>query len=93
MSDPTAPATPPVAAVDLLDWLRERVAAQTGRAPAEIRDDLPLTEYGLDSVYVLGLSAEIEDHYGIEVDASLLWDNTSLAPLAQALLPLVNAAR
>lgn len=90
MSDLTA-RTSPLTADDVMDWLRERVAAQTGHPAEEIRPDLPLTEYGLDSVYVLGLSAEIEDHYGIEIDAALLWDNTSLAPLTEALLPLINA--
>lgn len=43
---------------------------------------VPLSEYGLDSVYVLGLSAEIKDHYGIEVEPAVMWDHTSLAPLA-----------
>jgi acyl carrier protein len=76
---------------EVIEWLRGRVAAQTGRRAEEIAPDVPLHDYGLDSVYVLGLCAEIEDHYGIEVEPTIMWDNTSLAPLADALLPLIAA--
>ncbi|AKH81529.1 polyketide synthase [Streptomyces sp. CNQ-509] len=79
------------AVAEVIDWLRDRVAAQTGRPAAEIDPDVPLNDYGLDSVYLFGLSAEIEDHYGIEVEATIMWDNTSLAPLADALMPLIAA--
>lgn len=80
-----------VAADEVREWLRGRVAAQTGRPAEEIRPDLPLSEYGLDSVYVLGLCAEIEDHYGIEVEPTVMWDHPSLDPLAEALVPLIAA--
>ncbi|MEU3659163.1 acyl carrier protein [Streptomyces sp. NPDC032940] len=78
-------------APEVVAWLRDRVAAQTGRPAEEIDPGVPLSDYGLDSVYVLGLCAEVEDHYGIEVEPTVMWDNTSLAPLADALLPLINA--
>ncbi|GAB2953085.1 MULTISPECIES: acyl carrier protein [unclassified Streptomyces] len=83
--------SPQSAAIEIVAWLRGRVAAQTGRPAEEIAPDVPLNEYGLDSVYVLGLCAEIEDEYGIEVEPTIMWDNTSLAPLADALLPLIAA--
>lgn len=81
----------PVSTDEVLEWLRDRVAAHTGRPAAEIPADLPLSEYGLDSVYVLALCAEIEDHYGIAVEPTVMWDNTSLDPLAEALVPLIAA--
>ncbi|MEU3255991.1 acyl carrier protein [Streptomyces sp. NPDC006997] len=88
MSELTTDA-PQSAAPEVLAWLRGRVAAQTGRPAEEIAPDAPLSDYGLDSVYVLGLCAEIEDHYGIEVEPTIMWDNTSLAALTDALLPLI----
>ncbi|AKN68683.1 polyketide synthase [Streptomyces sp. PBH53] len=90
MSDLTTQ-TPAPTAAELVDWLRDRVAAQTGRPAEEIATDVPLNDYGLDSVYVFGLCAEIEDRYGIEVEPTVMWDHTSLAPLAEALLPLIAA--
>ncbi|MFG2780052.1 acyl carrier protein [Streptomyces prunicolor] len=92
MSELTARPVPvSVSADEVREWLRDRVAAHTGRPVEEIRPDLPLTEYGLDSVYVLGLCAEIEDHYGIEVEPTVMWDNPALDPLAEALVPLITA--
>ena len=52
-----------VAADEVREWLRGRVAAHTGRPVEEIRSDLPLNEYGLDSVYVLGLCATVYAAY------------------------------
>ncbi|HET9381760.1 MAG TPA: acyl carrier protein [Streptomyces sp.] len=80
----------PVTADEVRQWLRDRVAEQVRRPAEEIRYDLPLTEYGLDSVYVLGLCADIEDHYGIAVDPTLMWDHPALDPLAEALVPLIT---
>ncbi|MBB5925317.1 acyl carrier protein [Streptomyces echinatus] len=90
MTELTTQTAQPTAA-ELVDWLRDRVAAQTGRPAEEIDADVPLNDYGLDSVYVFGLCAEIEDQYGIEVEPTVMWDNTSLAPLAEALLTLIAA--
>ncbi|MFJ4870085.1 acyl carrier protein [Streptomyces sp. NPDC088757] len=90
MPDITAETSQPTAP-EVIAWLRTRVAAQTGCPAEEIAPDVPLSDYGLDSVYVFGLCAEIEDHYGIEVEPTIMWDNTSLAPLADALLPLIAA--
>lgn len=90
MSELTAQPVP-VSADEVREWLRGCVAAHVQRPVAEIRTDLPLSEYGLDSVYVLGLCAEIEDEYGIEVEPTLMWDHPALGPLAEALIPLIAA--
>jgi acyl carrier protein len=92
MSDITDdPAT--VDTAEIREWLRSCVATYV-RLPAEDIDiDLPLSEYGLDSVYVLSLCADIEDRYGIEVEPTLLWDHPAVSPLADALTPLLAARR
>ena len=88
MSDITdRPAT--VDTAEIREWLRGCVAAYV-RLPAEDIDvDLPLSEYGLDSVYVLSLCADIEDRYGVEVEPTLLWDHPAVGPRADALTPLL----
>lgn len=74
---------------EIRQWLRGCVAASV-RIPAENIDfEAPLSEYGLDSVYVLSLCADIEDRYGIEVEPTLLWDHPAIGPLADALSPLI----
>ncbi|QFR92240.1 acyl carrier protein [Streptomyces tsukubensis] len=80
-----------ISAERVCDWLRGCVAAYVRLPVEEIRADRPLSDYGLDSVYVLSLCAEIEDEYGIEVEPTVMWDHPSLGPLAEALVPLIAA--
>jgi acyl carrier protein len=75
-------------AAPLQAWLTERVAKYVQRAPEEIKPDVPLTEYGLDSVYALTLSGDIEDHLGVSVDPTLMWDHPTINALTQALIQL-----
>ena len=90
MSDVTdRPAAPD--AGEVREWLRGCAAAYAQRPAEEIDPDLPLSEYGLDSVYALSLCAEIEDRYGIEVEPTLMWDHPAIGPLAEALMPLIAA--
>lgn len=74
---------------EVQEWLRGCVAAYVRLPVADIEPDVPLSEYGLDSVYVLSLCAEIEDHYGIEVEPTVMWDYPALGPLAEVLVPLI----
>ncbi|MEV7116675.1 acyl carrier protein [Streptomyces anulatus] len=75
---------------EIREWLRNCVAAYVRLPVEDINVDLPLSEYGLDSVYVLSLCADIEDRYGIEVEPTLLWDHPAIGPLADALTPLIT---
>ncbi|MEE1738096.1 acyl carrier protein [Streptomyces sp. BE147] len=62
-------------------WLTERVAYFLDIAPQDIaRDDL-LVEIGLDSVYALTLCGDVEDEYGILVEATLAWDHPTIDAL------------
>lgn len=70
----------------LRTWLAARVAAYTRRPAYEIRTDVPLAEYGLDSVYALTLTGDIEDHLGLAVDPTVMWDHPTIDALTQALL-------
>ncbi|WP_239134548.1 acyl carrier protein [Rugosimonospora africana] len=69
------------------------VARHVERPPMEIDRDVPLSEYGLDSVYVLALCADIEDHWGVSVEPTLMWDYPTIAGFGNALLELINESR
>ncbi len=71
-------------------WLAELIAKYVRRAPEEIRPDVPLAEYGLDSVYALTLAGDIEDHLGLSIEPTLMWDYPTIETLAQALLLLAR---
>ena len=66
----------------LCTWVRERVAQYVERPAAEIAPDVPLAEYGMDSVYALGLCGEIETELGIDVEPTLAWHYPTAAAIA-----------
>ncbi|PCE30712.1 acyl carrier protein [Burkholderia ubonensis] len=74
---------PPVPAADAIErWLIARIAAATGCEAAAIEPDRVMEAYGLTSVMAVGLSAELEDWLGIDVDATIVWDYPTIAGLA-----------
>ncbi|MET8042188.1 acyl carrier protein [Micromonospora sp. NPDC005215] len=77
MSSDTA--LPDTAAV--IEWLRERLAAPLRMRPEQINPSTPFAEYGLDSIGAMSVSVEVEDHFGVVLEASDLWDNPTVASL------------
>jgi acyl carrier protein len=66
-------------------WLATRIAEYVRQPANAIQLDVPLSEYGLDSVYALTLAGEIEDHLGVSLDPTLMWDYPTLRKLSEAL--------
>jgi acyl carrier protein len=66
---------------ELRPWLVDRVAEFTERDPATIDPAAPLADLGLDSVYALALCGEIEDHLGLRLEPTLVWDYPSIDAL------------
>lgn len=79
-------------ATTLAEWLRERVAHYLNRPAAEIAGDVPLAEYGLDSVYALTLATEIEDEFDMELDPTVMWDYSTIAALSGYLADVPSAS-
>lgn len=75
----------------LRTWLAARVATYAQRPVHEIQADVPLAEYGLDSVYALTLTGDIEDHLGLAVDPTVMWDHPTIDALTKALLQALAA--
>jgi acyl carrier protein len=73
---------------EIAEWLRETVADLLDRPPGDIEADVPLAEYGVDSIYVEGVCAEIEDRFDIKVEAELVWAHPTLVRLSEAILAL-----
>lgn len=70
-----------ISAPALRAWLTQRVAEYAEQAPDQIRPDVSLAEYGLDSMYALMLCGDIEDHLGIAVDPTVAWDYSTIDAL------------
>ncbi len=62
-------------------WLTAKVAEYAECEPDQIRPDVSLAEYGLDSMYGLMLCGDIEDHLGLTVDPTVAWDYSTVDAL------------
>ncbi|WP_051173840.1 acyl carrier protein [Amycolatopsis orientalis] len=87
MSDADLTATP-LTAEKIQPWLVERVAHYAMIPAEEIEADVPLAQYGLDSVYAFALCGDIEDTLGLLVEPILLWDVDTVAALTTHLAEL-----
>jgi acyl carrier protein len=65
---------PGPAAAAIEHWLTERIARELEVAQSEIRVDVPIERYGLDSRIVAGIAGDLEDWLQRPLEATLLWD-------------------
>ncbi|TQJ23655.1 acyl carrier protein [Micromonospora sp. A202] len=74
-------------------WLVERVAFYLERPAAEIDVSAPLVDLGLDSVYALTLCGDVEDRFGVVVEATMAWDHPTVNAMTAHLTGLVAGDR
>ncbi|MFH8476907.1 acyl carrier protein [Streptomyces sp. NPDC018000] len=82
----------PRTAAELGDWLTRTVADYLRCDPAEIEPDVPLSDYGLDSISATTVCADIEDNLGLPVEVTLIWDHPTIDKLSQALAEELETA-
>lgn len=66
-----------------LRWLTGRLADHLDVPESSIEVMLPLAEMGVDSVLAVGLVGDIESHFDIDVDPTLIFDYPTLAHIAE----------
>jgi len=67
----------------ILQWLTNQLSDEL-RMPADTIDPMvPLAEMGVDSVLAIGLVGDVELHFDIDVDLTMIFDYPSLAGLAE----------
>ncbi|RSM44455.1 polyketide synthase [Amycolatopsis balhimycina DSM 5908] len=81
----------PLTPEKIRSWLIERVAHYAMVPAEEIEPDVPLANYGLDSVYAFALCGDIEDMLGLLVEPVLLWDVDTVSALTAHLAALAAA--
>ncbi|CAL9505575.1 acyl carrier protein [Streptomyces pilosus] len=67
-------------------WLVDCVATHLDRPAEAVDTTAKLSDYGLDSLHVLAIAAELEDHLDISLDPTVMWDNPTLDSLSVALV-------
>ena len=66
----------------ILRWLTTRLASSLEVSPTSLDPQVPLAELGVDSARAIGLVGEIEEHFDIDVDPTLIFDYPTLSRIA-----------
>ncbi|KQY31396.1 MULTISPECIES: acyl carrier protein [Nocardia] len=74
------------------DWLIDRVADYTERAPHQVDPTIPLAELGMDSVSAVALCGEIEDRWMLDIDPTLVFEYPTIAAIATYLTAEIAVA-
>ena len=67
---------------EIQDWIIDYVANLLEIDPEDIDTTIPFDRYGLDSSAAVGLTGDLEDWLGLEIDPTLLYDYPTIESLA-----------
>lgn len=67
------------------DWLTRHVAELLDRPVELIEPDVPLAQYGLDSVYALTVTTAVEDTFGVLLEPTVMWDHPTIDGVSRVL--------
>ena len=95
MNQMTATAFPPASAQAsaleqqdrIAHWLREYIADVLSVPPERIDPSLSFNQLGLESSAAVGMSGDLGDWLGRELDVALVYDHPSIQALARVLSP------
>ena len=67
----------------ILRWLTTRLAAYLEVPATAIELMVPLAEMGVDSVHAISLVGDVEAHFDIDVDPTMIFDYPTLSHIAE----------
>ncbi|OBB16063.1 acyl carrier protein [Mycobacteriaceae bacterium 1482268.1] len=77
----------------VLRWLATTLASYLELPPTAIDPKVPLAEMGVDSVHAVSLVGDIEVHFDIDVDPTLIFDYPTLSHIADYISAAVAEQR
>ncbi|WP_405594701.1 acyl carrier protein [Streptomyces sp. NBC_01092] len=75
------------------NWLTGAIAEYASLPPEKVDPDVPISDYGLDSVSVIAMVTQIEDAFHVVPDVTALWDHPTIRELAAYLAELIETER
>jgi acyl carrier protein len=66
----------------IVSWLASQLASYLEIPAATIDPTIPLAEMGVDSVHAVGLVGDVEVHFDIDVDPTMIFDYPTLSHIA-----------
>jgi acyl carrier protein len=76
---------PARSAMEIQAWIVDYLAQLLEVDPSDVDVSIPFDRYGLDSAAAVGLTGELEDWLGQEMDPTLLYDYPTIESLVQYL--------
>jgi acyl carrier protein len=67
----------------ILRWLTTQLASYLEVPATAINPMVPLAEMGVDSVHAISLVGDVELHFDIDVDPTMIFDYPTLAGIAE----------
>ena len=67
----------------ILRWLITRVASYLDLPASAVDPMVPLAEMGVDSVHAISLVGDVEAHFDIDVDETMIFDYPALSHIAE----------
>ncbi|MFE1291245.1 acyl carrier protein [Streptomyces sp. NPDC058751] len=83
----------PRSADALRQWAAQHVAVQARLPYTEVLPDVPLAEYGLDSLYAVTLAADLEDRLGIALEPTVALEHQTIGELIDFVLGELDKER
>lgn len=80
-----------ISAVEIQDWIVTYLADLLETEPEEIAVTIPFDRYGLDSSAAVGLTGDLENWLGTEVEPTLLYDYPTVEALVEHLSSQLKA--
>lgn len=72
-----------ISAVEIQDWIVAYLADLLETDADDIDITIPFDRYGLDSSAAVGLTGDLEDWLGIEIDPTIMYDYPTVEALSQ----------
>ena len=76
----------------IVAFLRSGVAEELGLSQDEVAINTDFEDLGMTSLNAVMLSGRIEDEFNVELEPSLVFENRTIAALAEAIAPIIEAA-
>jgi len=85
------PKSQPPRAAEIQAWLVSHLATVLEVDPAQVDVTTPFDRYGLDSVAAIGLTGDLEEWLGYDLDPTLLYDYPTIETVSRHLAEEIQA--
>lgn len=71
---------------NIQEWLRNRIAGEINAQPESLSLQVPFANYGLDSIVIVTIVADLEEWLKVYLDPTIFWEYPTIEALSIWLL-------